>query len=237
MSLVDHVADLYALRKYHKHLDNGHIGFTKPDGTWYYGPAAEPEVRGYAARQAETERRQVRDSLARCKITTLNDLHATMHVLTTTTCLPDADYWMPGCLIVELSSMEDVMAATKAKQNTVKAEIRYVPDEKIGEVWAQAQMGLPGGFLPVDDLKLIDMPGFVYARRAPNHPRNLESIYNYYQKIDGAAEERTAQLKVRSMSTGDAIVIEGIAYYVANKGFVTKGDDGTVTPVETPAEG
>lgn len=125
---------------------------------------------------------------------------------------------------------------TPAKEATVKTEIRYVPDAKVGDVWAKAQMGLPEGFLDPAELDLIDMPGFVAKKRAANHPRNLETIYNYYQRIDGAPEERTEQLKVRSMTTGDAIVIDGTAYYVANKGFVTRADDGTVAAVEAPAE-
>lgn len=174
-------------------------------------------------------------NLRATKRETLEYLHDSLHTKLRTTCLPDGDDWY-STLITEHSSLEDVMAAAKAtsKQNTIKAEIRYVPEAEIGKIWAKAQMGDADGFLDPDKMDLVDAPGFVAQRRAANHPRNLETIYNYYQKIDGAPEERTEQLKVRSMTTGDAIVLDGVAYYVTAKGFVTKAADGTITAVEAP---
>lgn len=177
------------------------------------------------------EKRAMQASLHSTKHATLQHLHERLHQILGDRCTPGDWY---TTTIHEHSSLEDVMAATKAaKQNTTKAEIRYVPDAKIGEVWVKAQMGQVEGFLDPAEMDLIDMPGFVAQRRSASHPRNLETIYNYYQKIDGAPEERTEQLKVRSMSTGDAIVIDGTAYYVTAKGFVTVVD-GKVIPVEAP---
>lgn len=122
------------------------------------------------------------------------------------------------------------MPPTTKKQNIVKVEVRYVPASKIGQVFMQAQMGQPEGFLPVKELDLVDMPGFNQSRRAPNHPKNLETIYKHYQTIDGTPDERPTQLKVRSMTVGDALVIEGVAYYVAPEGFATL-EDGQLVPV------
>src|SRR3954469_16372447 len=108
----------------------------------------------------------------------------------------------------------------KDNRQTVKVEIRYIPDAKLGEAWMKAHQGDPSGFLPVDDMDLVDAPGFRFTRRAPSHPRNLETIYRNYQSISNAPEERTTQLKKRSMSVGDAIVIDSVPYYVAAAGFV-----------------
>jgi stage V sporulation protein SpoVS len=128
------------------------------------------------------------------------------------------------------------MATTAKKSNVVKVEVRYVPATKIGEVFMKAQMGLVDGFLNPSDMDLVDMPGFEVSRRASNHPKNLETIYKHYQAIDGTPDERCTQLKVRSMTVGDCLVIEGTAYYVApNEGFVTK-DGSQLVPV-TASEG
>lgn len=116
--------------------------------------------------------------------------------------------------------------------NITKAEIRYVPDAKVGEIYGKAMLGLPEGFLPPDQLELQDMPGLDHSKRPANHPKNLETIYKHYQTIDGDDKERTTQLKVRSMSLGDCIVIQGTAYYVAEDGFVTV-ENGEVKPVAT----
>lgn len=130
------------------------------------------------------------------------------------------------------------MATTTKKQNIVKVEVRYVPAAKIGQVFMKAQMGLAEGYLAYKDMDLVDMPGFEQSRRASNHPKNLETIYKHYQSIDGANDERCTQLKVRSMTVGDALVIEGVAYYVAPtdfapSGFVTKlGNE--LVPVTIP---
>ena len=120
--------------------------------------------------------------------------------------------------------------ATPTK-NLTKVEIRYVPAAKIGEVFMKATLGLPEAFLPYKEMDLIDMPGMNATRRAPNHPKNLETIYKHYQSISGDSSERPGQLKVRSMATGDAIVINGEAYYVAAQGFVTRAKDGSLVPV------
>lgn len=114
--------------------------------------------------------------------------------------------------------------------NITKVEIRYVPDAKVGEVYGKAMLGLAEGFLPPEELELQDMPGLDHSKRPANHPKNLETIYKHYQAIDGDDKERTTQLKVRSMSLGDAIVIDGTAYYVAEDGFVTV-ENGEVKPV------
>ena len=120
--------------------------------------------------------------------------------------------------------------ATSTK-NLTKVEIRYVPAAKIGEVFMKATLGLPEAFLPYKEMDLIDMPGMNATSRAANHPKNLETIYKHYQAISGDASESPAQLKVRSMATGDAIVVDGVAYYCAAEGFVTKAPDGTIVPV------
>jgi hypothetical protein len=117
-------------------------------------------------------------------------------------------------------------------QNVTKVEIRYVPAEKIGVVFGQVLTGSRDGFLPPEQMELVDMPGLDHTKRAANHPKNLETIYKHYQSIDGTEDERTKQLKSRSMSYGDCIVIQGKAYYVAAEGFVTiEGDE--VVPVTT----
>lgn len=113
-----------------------------------------------------------------------------------------------------------------------KCEIRYVPDALVGEIYGKAMLGLTDGFLPVDKLELQDIPGLDHSRRAANHPRNLETLYRHYQTIDGDDKERPSQLRIRSMSLGDAIIVDGKAYYVASEGFVTV-EDGVVTPVAT----
>lgn len=118
-----------------------------------------------------------------------------------------------------------------AKPTMTKVEIRYIPAEKIGECFMKATLGLPEGFLPYKEMDLIDMPGMNASRRDPSHPRNLETIYKHYQSISGDSTERPTQLKVRSMAVGDAIVINNVPYYVASTGFVTRGKDGSITPV------
>lgn len=122
------------------------------------------------------------------------------------------------------------MADEKAK--ITKIEIRYIPAAKIGECFMKASLGQPDGFLPYKELEIIDMPGMNAMRRSPSHPRNLETIYKHYQSISGDSTERPTQLKCRSMACGDAIVVDGVAYYVAPQGFVTREKDGTLKPVE-----
>lgn len=120
---------------------------------------------------------------------------------------------------------------TATSKSLTKVEIRYVPPAKIGEVYVKALLGQPEAFLPYKEMDLIDMPGMNATRRAPNDPKNLETIYKHFQTIKGTPDERPTQLKCRSMTTGDAIVINGVAYYVANQGFVTKAKDGSLVPV------
>lgn len=116
-----------------------------------------------------------------------------------------------------------------------RVEVRYVPDDKIDQVTAQAMLGLADGFLPAAQLELIDEPGFEHAKRDVDHPKNLETIYKAYQVVDGTDDERCAQLKVRSMTYGDAILFDGIAYYVAaDGGFVTRTTKGELVPVAAP---
>lgn len=125
------------------------------------------------------------------------------------------------------------MAAKSAETESkvIKVEVYYIPDEKLGEIWIKAHMGDVSGFLDVSELKLVDQPGFRrHTDRANHHPRNLETIYKHYQAIDGSNHERTSQLKVRSMSVGDAIVVDGETYYVASEGFVKK-EKNTLVPV------
>jgi hypothetical protein len=125
------------------------------------------------------------------------------------------------------------MATTAKKSSIVKVEVRYVPAARLGQVFLKAQLGQADGFLDPKDMELVDMPGFEMMRRASNHPKNLETIYKHYQTIDGTPDERCTQLKVRSMTVGDCLVIEGTAYYVATDGFVTKDGDQLV-PVTIP---
>lgn len=118
-----------------------------------------------------------------------------------------------------------------ADAKITKVEIRYIPANKIGECFMKASLGLPEGFLPYKEMEIIDMPGMNASRRDPAHPRNLETIYKHYQSITGSSDERTAQLKCRSMACGDCIVVNNVAYYVAPDGFVTREKDGSLTPV------
>lgn len=117
------------------------------------------------------------------------------------------------------------------KSTLTKVEIRYIPSKLIGPLFMKAQTGDPEAFLPVADLDLIDMPGMEASRRPITHPKNLETIYRHYQRIDDTADERCTQLKVRSMSVGDAIVVKGKAYYVVAEGFAFKDDDGKLVDV------
>jgi hypothetical protein len=118
-------------------------------------------------------------------------------------------------------------------QSVTKVEIRYVPAEKIGTVFGQVLMNDRSGYLKPEEMDLVDMPGLDHTKRPANHPKNLETIYKHYQSIDGTEDERTKQLKSRSMSYGDCIVIQGKAYYVASEGFVYIDDDDKVQPVNS----
>lgn len=113
----------------------------------------------------------------------------------------------------------------------VRCEIYYVPDEKVSEVWPLCVTEDPKGFLPTGDLELIDTPGLQRVTNRPvGHPRVLESVYSSYQRVDGSENERVQQLRKRSMSVGDAIVIDGETYYVANLGFIQIVDE-KIVPV------
>lgn len=118
--------------------------------------------------------------------------------------------------------------------NITKIEVRYVPDDLVAEVTPKAMLGLREGYIPVERMELQDTPGFEHTKRGVNHPKNLETIYKAFQVVDGTDDERCAQLKIRSMSYGDAIVIDGKGYYVATDGFVTIDDAGQLVPVEAP---
>lgn len=240
--LVRHVATLYgerAERRYYVvHSLPAKFAHLSPEQLADLGWDTEEETRRVARVTGDIETSNMTAQLHSTKRATLDHLHTRLHEELGEPCFTNGEDYFATLITESLSSLEDVMAtakkATVTKEKSIKVEIRYVPDALLGEVWAKAQMGLPEGFLDVDKMDLIDQPGFIEQRRAANHPRNLETVYNYYQKIDGAPEERTDQLKVRSMSTGDAIVIAGVAYYVATKGFVTKAADGSIVPVEVP---
>lgn len=117
------------------------------------------------------------------------------------------------------------------KTTLTKVEIRYIPSKLVGSLFMKAQLGKPEAFLPMSELDLIDMPGMDASRRAVSHPKNLETIYKHYQRIDDTADERCAQLKVRSMSVGDAIIVKGTAYYVVPDGFAYKDEQGNLVTV------
>lgn len=121
------------------------------------------------------------------------------------------------------------------KTNYTKVEIRYIPSKMIGPLFMKAQIGNADAFLEFSELDLIDIPGIDATRRAVSHPKNLETIYKHYQRVDDTPDERCTQLKVRSMGVGDAIIVNGKAYYVTTKdlsesGFATK-DGGSLVPV------
>lgn len=122
------------------------------------------------------------------------------------------------------------------RKSLTRFEIRYIPAAKLGPLFLKANGSDPDAFLPVEQLEVIDMPGMNNTRRAVTHPRNLLTIYQQYQAIDGTDDERTKQLGCRSMTTGDAIVVNGVAYYKVNEdhfpsGFATKAADGKLVDV------
>lgn len=121
--------------------------------------------------------------------------------------------------------------ATSQKMNLTKVEVLYVPAAKIGEVFMKAQLGLPEAFLDPKDMEVVDMPGINAVRRPANHPRNLETIYKHYQQIQNTSDERAAQLKVRSMTVGDALRIDNRTYYVMSSGFGFKDAEGNMVAV------
>lgn len=116
--------------------------------------------------------------------------------------------------------------------NITKVEVRYIPDDLVAEVTPKAMLGMREGFIVTDRLEVQDTPGFEHTKRAVNHPKNLETIYKAFQVVDGTDDERCAQLKIRSMSYGDAIVISNETYYVTADGFVTVNAEGDLVPVE-----
>lgn len=122
------------------------------------------------------------------------------------------------------------------KTTISRFEIRYIPAAKLGPLYMKVNKSDPSAFLPVNELDVVDMPGMNNVKRPLTHPKNLQTIYKMYQVIDGTDDERTAQIKARSMTLGDAIVIKGKAYYVANSdqfpsGFVVKNDAGELVEV------
>lgn len=130
------------------------------------------------------------------------------------------------------------MAATKTKTDTTKTEptltrmeIRYVPEDRIGEIFMKANLGRRDGFLPVDELELVDVPAMEWQHCHPGHPNNLDKTFNEYQRVSSTLEERVEQLGVRSMSVGDCIVIEDVQYWVAPDGFVVLGEGDELVPV------
>ena len=121
--------------------------------------------------------------------------------------------------------------ATKTEPNLTRLEIRYVPEDKIGDVFMRASLGRREGFLPVDELELVDVPAMQWQHCPPTHPNNLDKIYSEYQRVESALSERVEQLGVRSMSVGDCIVVEEKQYWVSSEGFVTLDENGEIVPV------
>jgi hypothetical protein len=118
-------------------------------------------------------------------------------------------------------------------QNITKIEVRYVPDAQVAEVTRRPCSACVRASSPWIRWRSRTRPGFEHTKRSVNHPKNLETIYKAFQVVDGTDDERCAQLKIRSMSYGDAIVFNGVAYYVAADGFVTIDGD-TLVPVVEP---
>lgn len=116
------------------------------------------------------------------------------------------------------------------KSSIVKVDVYYVPNDLLDEATPRAMLGQRKGFLPVAQLDKVDSPGFEHSKRDVSHPKNLDTIYKAYQVVDSTEDERAVQLKIRSMTYGDAIVYDGVAYYVAADGFVTVDGD-EVVPV------
>ena len=114
----------------------------------------------------------------------------------------------------------------------VRVEIRYSPNDKVAEIFRRVAKGEWDALMSADQMKMIDAPGFEYYRRPPSHPKNLTQIYNVYQVVDSDDTERTHTLDERAMTIGDAIVVDGRAYYVLLNGFGTvEVVDGTKTVV------
>lgn len=119
------------------------------------------------------------------------------------------------------------------KSTLHKVEIRYIPAKQLGLLFMKASQGDPAAFLDPKDMELIDMPGFEGSRRPVTHPKNLMTIYKHYQRIVDTPDERTAAIKARSMSVGDAIVYKGVAYYVGpnETGFLVRDESGELVAV------
>jgi len=124
------------------------------------------------------------------------------------------------------------MAKELGKTETFSVDVRYVPPEKMADLFVSSMMGVPEGFLPVQEMRLIDSPGYECSRRHPAHPKNLEQLYATFQATEGSDDERCAQLGARSMNIGDAFVIENRVYYVMNDGFGFKKDGEMVKVTE-----
>lgn len=116
-------------------------------------------------------------------------------------------------------------------ENKVKIEVRYVPASRVLENYAKASLGHPDGFLSPEELELVDVCTLLTKHRAANHPSNLHTIYCRYQSVKKTEDERTTQLEIRSMTMGDALVIDGRAYYVTDVGFSVKDSEGNLVPI------
>lgn len=112
-------------------------------------------------------------------------------------------------------------------ETKVKVEVRYVPPARVLEIYGKVSLGLPDAFLPPGDLQLIDVCTLKLHMRPANHPANLDTMYRSYQSVDRTPDERTTQLDERSMTKGDAFIIDGHAYYVVDDGFVSRNDLGS----------
>lgn len=123
------------------------------------------------------------------------------------------------------------MAAAKTEPNLTRLEIRYVPEDRIGEVFMLASLGRREGFLATDELEVVDVPAMQWQHCPPTHPNNLDKVYSEYQRVDSTLAERVEQLGVRSMSVGDCVIVEGKQYWVASEGFVTVDENDQIVPV------
>lgn len=129
------------------------------------------------------------------------------------------------------TSTKKTTTGTTNEPNLTRMEIRYVPEDRVAEIFMKASLGREDGFLPTDELELVDVPAMQWQHCPPTHPNNLDKVYSEYQRVDSALTERVEQLGVRSMSVGDCVVIGDKQYWVASEGFVTKDDSGNIVPV------
>lgn len=116
-------------------------------------------------------------------------------------------------------------------------EIRYVPVERIAEVATAIAADRPEGYLPADDLYIVDAPVLTHTKYPANDLRNLRTLFRAYQ----AGRGRVETLGLRPMGVGDCIVVFGNPYHVSSvsaegPAFIVLDDDGRISPVPELAE-